>query len=208
VKQLVIALAGGPGSGKSTLMHLLTVALGDERYVNPPLPDGTVAEYARTFIDRRIRLEERSINVYDQLLLHRGQKRREDDLLAAGYPVVISDSPTFLQLVYYFEADPLEGVIGSETRDLIRRELERAAHEGIGRYDIIFFLPPVIPFRRDPTRRQEAAEERARISDRIEAFLKLSGARYVTLRQRSRQGRVREALEHLVPLLRELQAPR
>jgi len=205
MSQLKIAVAGGPGSGKSTFVHLLTVALGDERYVNPPLPDGMVAEYARTFIDRRIRQERlpggglRQINVYDQLLILNGQRRRENDL--AEYPVVISDSPTFLQYVYFFEADPLQDTIGEETRTLIRRELERAAIEAIGRYDIIFFLPPVVPFRSDPTRWQSGAQERKRISDRIEGFLRFGGARYVTLRKKARRERVHEALGHLKPFL-------
>ncbi|OHA48842.1 MAG: hypothetical protein A2806_04055 [Candidatus Terrybacteria bacterium RIFCSPHIGHO2_01_FULL_48_17] len=212
--QVKIAVPGGPGSGKSTLVKLLSVALGDERRVGRVIASEAPVEYARTFIDRRAKRElvkgkmvpGRPLNVYDQVLLYLGQKRREEDL--ADYPILITDSPTFFPYVYFEEVEKLEGIIGDFTRDLIRRFLEQHAYQDAHNYDLILFAPPNIPFRTDPTRWQQDFKQRKRTSDRIEAFLMLNNVSYVRLRARSRQGRVREALKHIIPLLENELAPK
>ena len=197
-------------------MKLLSAALGDEQEVGRIVSDNaseTTHEYARTFIDRRIKKEQvegkkkpgRKMNVYDQGLIYKGQKRRELDL--GDYPVLLTDSPTFLPYIYLFEVDPLRRLIGNETRDLIRRDLEYDAFHDALEYDLILFLPPRISFKKDPTRWQKDDQERQRISDRIEAFLKLYKISYVTIQAMTRAERKKEALSHIVPLLEKEFAP-
>jgi len=152
-----IGLLGGPSSGKSTLAAWLYSRLKEDA-VNTEL----VQEFAREYINKTGGPK----NTLIQFLIYKRQKEKED-ILPASVKVMITDSPTILSYIF--------GVVYGNIKDQDHRHMitemyNEIIHDGLSRYDLLYYLEPTRPYVEDGTRK-EGAEKAREVGNNIKNFL-------------------------------------
>lgn len=183
-----ICFVGGPSTGKSTLAKFLTKELIKNNHSAE-----LVGEFARDFI-----IEHGGINgAGDQLLIHRGQKEKEETACGKNPEFVVCDVPSFLSHIYFhFLNDSVLDEKEAEELKKIEKELWSGVDGEIGSYDFVFFLPPEIPSENDGVRLY--TDKVNEISNRIDRFLHSYNIKHHELRG-SVQKRSSEAIKIICP---------
>lgn len=107
-----ICLYGGPGSGKSTAASFLFAELKKQQFHVEQ-----VHEYVKSWAH-----EKRVPTSFDQVYIFGKQLHAEDLLLKSGIPVIITDSPLFLNITYARTLGPTSTY---EPLAVIAREFEK-----------------------------------------------------------------------------------
>lgn len=160
-----IAIAGGPGTGKTTLSRLLVTELFNNRYVNAQ----PVHEYARDYINSCRRAQGGYQNrLSDQMHIFRSQLEREESLDPKTVTFMVTDSPLLLTPVYSY---PTMTCGPNEFQDyLIYSRLYTEWLPYRFRYDYVFLLGREQALLKDGTR-GESDEEARGVDRRIAALL-------------------------------------
>lgn len=163
-----IALAGGPGSGKTSAARQLVTELYNK--AEPKRNAQQVTEFARDYINACRTHQEGQFRptLADQMMIYREQLSREEILNPDHVEFLVTDSPTFLTFVF--------GLPMIAPRDYQQRQCflrlydEWLATGGHARYDHVFLLKREKPFFQDGTRGEDA-ERAKKIDARIRGFL-------------------------------------
>jgi nicotinamide riboside kinase len=181
-----ISIAGLPSSGKSILARKLSSCFLGK---NVEL----IQEYARDYINEHGPIT----NVWEQSLILKGQLKREE-LLPEQVEIMISDSPIFLGLAYTLSlrtGDDKEEVV---VNDIIQSMLKANSPR---RYDIVFYLPDLLPQAEDGTRIKEhfTPEWREKLESNIMSVFNLfPPKKFVKIESSNFNDRVSECLSHIV----------
>ena len=161
-----IAIAGGPGSGKTSLARQLTTQLYNVEKRNAQY----VPEFARDYINAcRDRQDGKyHASLADQWLIYFKQAERESTI-PDNVEFVITDSPIFLPIVFALSLVDYQNY--QHRQNFLHMYDDWMSYQKW--YDLIIVLRREKPFLKDGTR-GESAEEADNIGERIEAFLTLN----------------------------------
>jgi nicotinamide riboside kinase len=140
-----IGIIGAPGSGKTTLARGLSSSFYNVDKINNV---ELIVEYARRYITKYGIPE----NIWEQMRIYKKQKEWEDHL-PSKVDLMITDSPLHLGWVYILflkKHDSLKEVM--QINDIFS-EFNKINFPP--RYDILFYLPPVIKPKQDGVRRED-----------------------------------------------------
>lgn len=167
-----VAIAGGPGSGKTSLARHLTTELYNVRKKNAQ----HVTEFARDYINAARRAQNGKFHpsMADQLLMYHQQVERESNL-PDEVKYMFTDSPLFLGMVFATNMlDPLNFQSRTQCLHLFDHFLTNHCK---GWYDLIVVVRREKPFLNDGTR-GESATEADDIGEKIESLLNLFNLPY------------------------------
>lgn len=159
-----IGIAGGPGSGKSSLARQLTTELYNKRRFNAQY----VTEFARDYINRALMHGKFTPSIADQFVIFNSQIERED-IVPGNADFLIADSPIFLSLIFAYNNCDMSNF---QQRSAYISLYETFIGKYLKRYDHVFVLQRQKDFLKDGTR-HETAEEADEIGRQIMAFLNL-----------------------------------
>jgi len=156
-----ICFVGAPSTGKSTLAGIIAKRLERAGYKTE-----LVSEYARDFIVEHGKIKKAE----DQILIAKGQKKREEEAAQKNPQFIICDCAVFLARIYASLFKPNS----KNSNEILNykkalKEIDREIKEEIGGYHYIFFLPPEIPAEEDGVRLY--TDKIFEISDKIKEFL-------------------------------------
>lgn len=183
-----IAIAGGPGSGKSSLARLLTTELYNIKNINAQL----ITEFARDYINNCVWHEGFTPSLADQQLIYNKQIEREDTI-PDNVQYLISDSPIFIPLIFSKNLAKLQNY---QDRTIYLNLYEDFLSKHLNRYDFIFFINRQKAFLKDGTR-HETEEQADNIGKQIHGFLTFHKVSFIELRCISNTERVKEVLQTL-----------
>lgn len=158
-----VGIAGGPGSGKSSLARQLTTELYNKRKYNAQY----VTEFARDYINRALLHGKFIPTIADQFLIFHNQIEREQIVLDKS-DYLISDSPVFLPIIFAFNICDMSNF---QQRLAYTSLYEMFLAKYLKWYDHIFVVQRQKDFLKDGTR-HETVEEADQIGQQIVAFLK------------------------------------
>lgn len=165
-----IAIAGGPGSGKTSLSRALTNYL----YCNRGLNVQYVSEFARDLINDIISVTGKYVpQISDQILIFEGQIEREL-LISKNVDYFVTDSPVFLPLIFTRQN------IKCYQDGLVYENLYNKFHlqmNHLYKYDHIFFINHEKKYLKDGTRIQ-TEEEAKDIGKKIKGFMDFHDIKY------------------------------
>lgn len=188
-----IAIVAGPSMGKTVTALLLGVRL--KMMVKEV---HFVLEYATNYIIRNGAPK----NVFEQLAIFCGQADEEgyvEKTQSGDY--LVCDSASFLAAVYARHYKPGPGASKEEFQkyNYVLKTMDKWARERtLASYNFIFFLPAELGFRKNSVRWQNDKEEAKRISDEIESYLCIEGAKYYRI-----SGTPEERVEQILKILAE-----
>ena len=181
-----IAMAGGPGCGKSSLSRQLTTELYNKRKVNCQY----VTEMARDYINKALLLGKFVPSIADQLIIFSKQIEREQ-IVPQSADFLITDSPIFLPLIFFHN---LCDFTDFQQRTAFLHIYESYLDKYLKWYDYIFVLKRQKPFLKDGTR-HESEEQSDEIGNQVYSFLKFHKIPFHTIQTPNDEERVKQVLE-------------
>lgn len=185
-----IGFVGVPGTGKtSTARGVASSCRGIENLKNIEL----VNEYARRYINKYGSIE----NLWEQVRIFEKQLEWEESI-PNKIDLMITDSPLHMGFIYCSE------LMTNNSKDiLLMNDIFKRMNKinNPPRYDIIFYLPPVLKAVDDGTRRKEHFNDEWR--ERNDNFIKVvfgnifKPQRFITLTETTIEDRVKRAIEVL-----------
>lgn len=188
-----ICVIGAPSVGKTTVALLLGVRLkmlGYEVHF--------VLEYATNYIIRNGTPKA----IFEQLAIFHGQKDEEGYIEKnSDGDFLVCDSASFLPCIYARHYHPGRYAAENEIKkyNYALKTLDKWAREQtLASYAHVFFLPPEIPFKKNSIRWQADKAEAEKISDEIEAYLKIEGRQYYRI-----SGSLNTRVKKIMKILKE-----
>lgn len=185
-----IGFAGVPGSGKSTLARAVSAQLRSSRFSKVEL----VSEYARRHISKYGKIESLS----EQYRVTEKQINWENSVPVSSTDLLITDSPIFLGFLYALNLRDSSSVKDTMYLNDFYKLLNKCNINY--RYDIIFFLPPVLKPVKDGVRPDLHFNEdwRTEASSGIEAIFKLFPPKhFMQINETALEKRVVESVDYI-----------
>lgn len=189
-----VGFVGVPGAGKTSTARALSAFCRGNEFKRVEL----VSEYARRFISKYGQME----HLAEQYRITEKQIEWEDTVPKDETDLLITDSPIFLGFLYALEYRNMEKVKDSMYINDLFKRLNKA---NIGyRYDLIFFLPPVLEPVKDGVRPDLHFDPnwRNQASDRIKQIFQLFPPKnFVILKEETIEKRVEECIKYMKEFL-------
>jgi nicotinamide riboside kinase len=189
-----IGFAGVPGAGKSTLARAVSALCRNSKFSKVEL----VSEYARRHIFKYGKIE----SLQEQYRITEKQINWEDSVHYDSTDLLVTDSTIFLGFLYALSLRNNSNVKDTMYMDDFYKLLNKSNINY--RYDIIFFLPPILKPVEDGVRPKLHFDEnwRKEASYNIEFIFKLFPPKnFISLNEVELDKRIEECLMHIKNIL-------